>query len=73
MLEEEEVLNGAKGGKRPKRRAGELYDAFAGESDEDEQLLSDDEGADEAYRDIEPEGEEQRGRSKSRDGDGEKN
>jgi len=73
MLEEEEALNGAKGGKRPKRRAGELYDAFAGESDEDEQLLSDEEEKGEGYRDAEPEGEEERGRSKSRDGDGEKN
>lgn len=42
--DDEEVrrgLNGNKGGRRP-RRGGELYDAFAGESDED--LYSDDEG-----------------------------
>ena len=68
MIEEEEALNGAKGGKGPKkRRAGELYDAFAGESDEDEGLLSEGEEGVEGYRD-EDEGEE-RGRSKSRDGE----
>ena len=51
MLEEEEHLTGATGGRRPKRRAGELYDAFAGESDE-EQLLSEGE---EDYEDEEEE------------------
>jgi len=58
--------NGAVNGKKPKRRAGELYDAFAGESDEE--LFSD---ADEGYRDeAEPDGgqeEEERGRRPSRD------
>ena len=34
-------MNGGVGGRRGKRRAGELYDAFAGESDEE--LFSDDE------------------------------
>jgi kexin len=47
------MLNGAAGGKRKARarRGGELYDAFAGESDED--LLSDSEGEDGPYRDQE--------------------
>ena len=58
MLEEEEHLTGAGNGKRTKRRAGELYDAFAGESD-DEQLLSEDEEYEdeeekESYRDVAP-------------------
>ena len=42
--------NGAANGRRVKRRAGELYDAFAGESDEE--LLSDEE-AEPAYKDDE--------------------
>lgn len=44
---------GVAGGGRKKRakRGGELYDAFAGESDED--LLSDEEGSQGAYRDQE--------------------
>lgn len=58
-------LTGAASGRRPKRRAGELYDAFAGESDE-EVLLSDSDGAEEAYRDDEAEGED-RGRKASRE------
>lgn len=46
-------LNGAAAGaKKGRRRAGELYDAFAGESDEE--LFSDDE----EYRDEKPEGED---------------
>lgn len=60
MLDEDDHFNSAAGGRRTKRRAGELYDAFAGESDE-EQLLSDgDEDEDEeqdekqAYRDTVP-------------------
>ena len=72
MLEEEEALNGgvaAKGGKGGKRRAGELYNAFAGESDEEGLLSDGDEGEGPGYRDEEP-GEE-RGRSKER-GEGEK-
>ncbi|KAI9813113.1 MAG: pheromone processing endoprotease [Pycnora praestabilis] len=59
------AANGAAGGRKGKRRAGELYDAFAGESDED--LFSDED--EKAYRDGhggEPE-EEQRGRRPSRD------
>lgn len=60
-------LTGAAGGRRPRRRAGELYDAFAGESDE-EQLLSDSEDEDEkAYRDDEADS-EGRGRTGSREG-----
>lgn len=43
--------NGAPGGKRVKRRAGELYDAFAGESDEE--IFSDAE-AETEYKDEEP-------------------
>lgn len=54
MLDDgEEDANGDAGGKRTKRRAGELYDAFAGESDEDDQLLSD-EDDEEAYHDTAP-------------------
>ncbi|EOA89007.1 pheromone processing endoprotease [Exserohilum turcicum] len=47
------LLSGAGAGGRKKRtkRGGELYDAFAGESDED--LLSDDEGDEGPYRDQE--------------------
>ncbi|KAI9720401.1 MAG: hypothetical protein M1812_002907 [Candelaria pacifica] len=41
--------NGAAGGRKGKKRAGELYDAFAGESDED--LFSDGEDAEE-YKDV---------------------
>lgn len=48
-------------GRRSKKRAGELYDAFAGESDEE--LLSNDE---EDYRDREGEEDEDRGRRLSR-------
>lgn len=56
-LEEEDGMlngNGAAGGRKKGRRAGELYDAFAGESDE-EQLLSESEGEEEHYRDEGPE------------------
>jgi kexin len=49
MLDDQEdaegMLSGVAGGRKGRRRAGELYDAFAGESDEE--LFSDDEG----YRD----------------------
>lgn len=52
MLDDEDVaLNGGAGGKKKGRRAGELYDAFAGESDE-EGLLSEED--DEEYRDEGP-------------------
>ena len=52
VLDDEDVtLNGDAGGKRKARRAGELYDAFAGESDE-EGLLSDED--EEEYRDEGP-------------------
>ena len=54
--------NGPASGKMAKRRAGELYDAFAGESDE-ELFSSDDE--DEMYRDV-PDAE--RGRGERRTG-----
>ncbi|KAI4907514.1 hypothetical protein J4E90_009543 [Alternaria incomplexa] len=43
------LLSGAAGRKKRAKRGGELYDAFAGESDED--LLSDDEGSEGPYRD----------------------
>ncbi|KAF2869547.1 KEX1 protease precursor [Massariosphaeria phaeospora] len=45
------MLNGAAGGRKGRRakRGGELYDAFAGESDED--LLSDSDGEDGPYTD----------------------
>jgi kexin len=55
-LEEEDGIlngNGAGGGRKKGRRAGELYDAFAGESDE-EKLLSESEGEEEDYRDEGP-------------------
>ena len=45
------ATNGASGGRRVKKRAGELYDAFAGESDEE--LLSSEE-VDGEYKDEEP-------------------
>lgn len=52
MLDDEDVaVNGGVGGKKKGRRAGELYDAFAGESDE-EGLLSEED--DEEYRDEAP-------------------
>ena len=51
---------GALTGKRVKRRAGELYDAFAGESDEE--IFSD---AEAEYKDEEP-SEKSRGRSPTR-------
>ncbi|KAL8680908.1 MAG: hypothetical protein Q9186_002920 [Xanthomendoza sp. 1 TL-2023] len=61
-------LTGTAGGRRPRRRAGELYDAFAGESDE-EQLLSESEEEDEkAYRDDEADSDD-RGRKVSREAD----
>lgn len=61
------LTSGTKG-RRTKKRAGELYDAFAGESDEellsnDEESLSNDE---EDYRDREGEEDEDRGRHLSR-------
>jgi kexin len=42
---------GATGAGRPKRRAGELYDAFAGESDEELLSSDDEEESAEEYRD----------------------
>lgn len=52
MLDDDDVApNGGVGGKKKGRRAGELYDAFAGESDE-EGLLSDED--EEEYRDEGP-------------------
>ncbi|KAI9828736.1 MAG: pheromone processing endoprotease [Thelocarpon impressellum] len=61
MLEDaddrEAMLGGASGGRRARKRAGELYDAFAGESDEELFSEDDDEDDDqeadaaEAYRD----------------------
>lgn len=60
-------LTGASSGRRPRRRAGELYDAFAGESDEEE-LLSDSDADEKSYRDDEAESGD-RGRNTSRDGE----
>ena len=63
MLDDQTNGNGAlAGGKRVRRRAGELYDAFAGESDEE--LLSEEEGE---YKDEKTISEEERGRKLSRD------
>ena len=64
MVDDDETttgLNGAAHGKRQKRRAGELYDAFAGESDEE--LLSEDEG----YRDEGPDREKLHSRRSSQE------
>ena len=70
MLEDEDAMlngNGAASGRRKGRRAGELYDAFAGESDED-QLLSESDRDEEEYRDNEATPREVgRGRSQSRE------
>jgi len=55
--------NGAAGKKGKTRRAGELYDAFAGESDEefsDDAVFSDTEG-EEPYRDRPMEGQDGQG------------
>lgn len=60
--EDIEGTNGQAGGKKAKRRAGELYDAFAGESDE-ELFSSDEEGG--PYRDTPH---ERRGRGERRAG-----
>lgn len=49
--DEDATLNGGAGGKKKGRRAGELYDAFAGESDEEGLLSEEDE---DEYRDEEP-------------------
>lgn len=59
-------LNGGAHGKRQKRRGGELYDAFAGESDEE--LLSDEDG----YQDEGPVDEKDRGERLSTDSNDEK-
>lgn len=71
VLDDEDATTGANGGgkgRRVKKRAGELYDAFAGESDEE--LLSDGESQ---YKDVEEDGdddnEKNRGRSQSREHD----
>ena len=65
LNDEEEVgLNSHANGKKSKRRAGELYDAFAGESDEE--VFSDAEEGDKGpYQDTPG---EQRGRSEKRTG-----
>lgn len=66
VIDDEDAAAGATGGgkgRRVKKRAGELYDAFAGESDEE--LLSDGESQ---YKDVEEEEDEKnRGRSQSRE------
>lgn len=55
-------LTGASSGRRPRRRAGELYDAFAGESDEEELLSESESEADEkTYRDDELESDDREG------------
>ncbi|KAI9669745.1 MAG: pheromone processing endoprotease [Alyxoria varia] len=60
-------MGGRRGGKKGKRRAGELYDAFAGEGESDEDLFSDDEK--DGYRDEDgensPKPREKRGLSSS--------
>ena len=74
-LLDDEDTNGVTSGHRTKRRAGELYDAFAGGSEEeDEGLLSDEDEDDrEGYRDEAPvAAEEKRGRSQSREKEGER-
>jgi kexin len=64
MLEDQEETDGMLGGGRNsvvsgqrrggrRRRAGELYDAFAGESEEDEGMFSGSEEGDGVYRDTE--------------------
>ena len=58
-------LTGAASGRRPRRRAGELYDAFAGGSDEEE-LLSESDEDEKTYRDEEADSED-RGRKASRE------
>ncbi len=72
MLEEQDGgagINGGATGKMGKRRAGELYDAFAGESDEDMEMFSDGE----EYRDedgsvgVVGRQDEERGRSGARE------
>lgn len=66
MLDDEDGAAGKIGtakGRRVKKRAGELYDAFAGESDEE--LLSEDD--EKGYKDkVEEYDDEDRGRSQSR-------
>lgn len=67
VIDDEDAAGGTiRGGKgrRVKKRAGELYDAFAGESDEE--LLSD---GDSQYKDVEEEDDDEknRGRSQSRE------
>lgn len=71
LTDEDNGMNGVEKGKRVKKRAGELYDAFAGESDEE--LLADDEA--EEYKDDDrfddddrDSSNEDRGRSQSREG-----
>ena len=58
-------LNGTTRGKRQKRRGGELYDAFAGESDEEGLLSASEDG--ESYKDEGPIEDEKQGRPASRD------
>lgn len=66
--EETGMLSGAAAKKGRARRGGELYDAFAGESDED--LLSDSDGGDEGpYRDQEKYN-EKHGREEGSEGSG---
>ncbi|KAG8526963.1 uncharacterized protein KY384_008392 [Bacidia gigantensis] len=66
-LLDDEDANGQTEGQRTKRRAGELYDAFAGGSEEEDESLLSDEDEVAAYRDeVPPEGDEKRGRSQSR-------
>ncbi|KAL9590159.1 MAG: hypothetical protein Q9203_001013 [Teloschistes exilis] len=57
-------FTGGASGRRPRRRAGELYDAFAGGSDEE--LLSESEEEEKGYRDEEEVGNEGRGRESER-------
>jgi kexin len=65
ILQDEDAGEGPRGAPQ-KRRGGELYDAFAGESDEEEQFFSDDEGPAE-YHDEDEKG----GMLRSQDGSNE--
>lgn len=65
MVDDDDIHGGGNGGargKRQKRRGGELYDAFAGESDEDGLLSASEDQDAEDYRAFVPIEDEKRGR-----------
>jgi kexin len=72
MLDDQEdtegMLSGTSGARKGRRRAGELYDAFAGESDEE--LFSDDEGYRDEYDEGGPERLNEKGPQSESDEDG---